>query len=248
MIKRQTHPLAAIAAAGLLTATFSLSHPSVSHAQVPPPPPPAANPGAPLAPPPPVDQPLAQPVDPKAASAAVKTANDTLAGLKVGQVWARTAPHGEKQVQASLVFDGKEVAHLNFDPATNLLRARGEGPLPPAGPRGPGAPGGAPVPPAGAPVPPPPDSNASAPAANAPASNTPAPAAPVNLDPVKSKLGDLIKGLSVGQGAEIMPREGFWKVPLIYQNRVVGELQISGDGAKVIQDFGAARDAAIFAR
>ena len=45
-----------------------------------------------------------------------------------------------------------------------------------------------------------------------------------------------------------MPREGFWKVPLIHQNRVVGELQISGDGTKVIQDFGAARDVAIFAR
>ena len=70
----------------------------------------------------------------------------------------------------------------------------------------------------------------------------------MNLDPLKAKLSEIVKGLSVGQGAEVMPREGFWKVPLIYQNRVVGELHLSGDGTKVMQDFAASRDAAIFAR
>jgi hypothetical protein len=69
-----------------------------------------------------------------------------------------------------------------------------------------------------------------------------------NLEQIKSSLPGTIKALQVGQGAEIVGREGFWKVPLIYQNRVVGELHVSADGTKLIQDFAAAREAAIFAR
>ncbi len=295
MIKRKHFPLAAVAAAGLLTAAFGLGHLSVSHAQdnpPTPPAPPAADHGRPLPPPPPKDggpgprgerpphpprpprpeedQPPAPPVDPQAAPAAVKTASDALAGLSAGQVWTRTAPRGEQQVQATLMYQGKEVARLEFDPANGSLLARGPHlPPPPDGPRGPAAgprePRGPtarpnkPVPPADAPVAPdaaadarqpvdapiPPAPDAPVPDANVPA---PAPAVPVNLGPVKANLSEIVKGLSIGQGAEVMPREGFWKVPIIYQSRVVGELHLSGDGTKVMQDFGASRDAAIFAR
>ena len=293
MIKRNHFPLAAVAAAGLLTATFGFGHLSVSHAQdnpPTPPAPPAGERGRPLPPAPKdgglgpgprgerpphpprpdADQPPAPPVDPQTAPAAVKTASDTLAGLSAGQVWARTAPRGEQQVQATLMFQGKEVARLEFDPANGSLLARGQHlPPPPVGPRGPAAgpleqrgPAARPnqpAPPADAPAAPdvaadankpidapiPPAPGAPVPDANIPA---PAPAVPVNLGPVKAKLAEIIKGLSVGQGAEVMPREGFWKVPIIYQSRVVGELHLSGDGTKVMQDFGASRDAAIFAR
>ncbi len=238
MLKRNRHSLTALAAAGLLTASFSLGHLGVSKAQDNPPPPPAdrAGPRPPgprgeRPPGPDAGLPPAKPVDPKTAPAAVKTANDALAGLTAGQVWTRTAPRGEQEVQATLVLNGKDVARLDFDPATGLLRARGEGrPLPPPAPPGPGA---------DAPLPPP------APDANAPAPVAPV---PVNLDPIKANLAGVVKSLSIGQGAEVMPREGFWKVPIISGSRVVGELHISGDGTKVMEDFAAARDAAIFAR
>ncbi len=285
MIKRKHFPLAAVAAAGLLTATFSLGHLSVSHAQDNPP---AADHGRPLPPPPrdggpgprgerpphpprpDADQPPVPPVDPQTAPAAVKTASDALAGLSAGQVWARTAPRGEQQVQATLMFQGKEVARLEFDPANGSLLARGQHlPPPPDGPRGsaagpreqrgPSARPHPPEPPTDAPVAP--DAAADAnkpvdapirPAPDAPVPDAdipaPVPAVPVNLGPVKAKLAEIVKGLSVGQGAEVLPREGFWKVPIIYQSRVVGELHLSGDGTKVMQDFGASRDAAIFAR
>ena len=277
MIKRKHFPLAAVAAAGLLTATFGLGHLSVSHAQdnpPTPPVPPAADHGRPLPPPPKdgapgprgerpphpprpdADQPPALPVDPQAAPAAVKTASDALAGLSAGQVWARTAPRGEQQVQATLVFQGKEVARLEFDSANGSLLARGQHlPTPPDGPRGPAAGPREQRGPAARPNPsmPPPDAPAAPDAAtdaNQPvdALVPPAPAVPVNLGPVKAKLSEIVKGLSIGQGAEVLPREGFWKVPIIYQSRVVGELHLSGDGTKVMQDFAASRDAAIFAR
>jgi hypothetical protein len=45
-----------------------------------------------------------------------------------------------------------------------------------------------------------------------------------------------------------MPREGFWKVPIIYQGAIVADVQVTGDGARILPDLGAARDAAIFAR
>jgi hypothetical protein len=269
MIKRNHLSLAAVTAAVLLTVTFGPGPLSVSRAQdnLPlPPAPPIADRG-PLAPedggpgpgprgerPPPhlprpdADQPPAPPVDPQAASAAVKTASNALAGLSAGQVWTRTAPRGEQQVQATLMFQNKEVARLEFDPANGSLLARGQRPTPPTPlpgeGRGPGARPNVPPAPAGGadkpsnpPMPPTPDADGPHPAAP-----------PVNLDPIKAKLPDTIKGLSTGQGAEIMPGEGFWKVPLIFQNRVVGELRLSGDGTKIIEDFGAARDAAIFAR
>ncbi len=286
MIKRKYFPLAAVAAAGLLTATFGLGHQSVSHAQDNPPTPPApptadrdrplppgpkeGGPGSgprgerpphpPHPPRPEEDQPPAPPVDPRAAPAAVKTANDALAGLSAGQVWMRTAPRGEQQVQATLVFQSKEVARLEFDPANGSLLARGQHlPLPPDGPRGPATGPREPRGPAARPNQPAPiapdaaaDANdpMDAPVFPAPDANVPAPApvAPVNLDPIKAKLPEIVKALSIGQGAEVMPREGFWKVPIIYQNRVVGELRLAGDGTKIIQDFGASRDAAVFAR
>ncbi len=237
MIKRNRYALTALAAASLFTASFGLSHLSVSNAQDNPPSPPAADRGfRPLPPgprgerPPGPDAglPPAMPVDPQAAPAAVKTANNALAGLTAGQVWTRTTPRGEQEVQATLVLNGKDVARLDFNPATDMLRARGEGrPLPPPAPPGPGT---------DAPVPPAPDANA------------PAAPFPVNLDPIKANLAGIVKGLSISQGAEIMPREGFWKVAIISGNRVVGELHISGDGMKIMEDFAAARDAAIFAR
>lgn len=265
MIKRKHFPLAAVAAAGLLTATFSLGHLSVSHAQDNPPTPltpPAGERGRPLPPAPQdggpgprgerpphpprpeADQPPAPPVDPQTAPAAVKTASDALAGLSAGQVWTRIAPRGEQQVQATLLFQGKVVARLEFDPATGSLLARSQHlPPPPAGPGEDRRPNVPPAPAAGV------DKPGDAPVPAAPEADAPRPApAPVNLDPIKASLSQTIKGLSIGQGAEIMPREGFWKVPLIFQNRVVGELRLSGDGTKVVEDFGAARDAAIFAR
>ncbi len=256
-MKHRPHYIAAFAATGLLSAALGLSQPRVVQAQDTPPPSPAGERGAP--PPPdggpgpkhgPKDGPgprgerpphpprpdegpeATQPADPQAAPVAVKTATDALAGLSAGQIWTRTAPRGEQQVQATLVFQNKEVVRLEFDPANGSLLARGQRlPVPPAGPDAARGPAGR------LDVPPAPD-------AAAPRPVDP----PVNLDPIKTKLPEIIKGLSAGQGAEIMPREGFWKVPIIYQNRVVGELRLSGDGTKVIQDFGAARDAAIFAR
>ena len=56
----------------------------------------------------------------------------------------------------------------------------------------------------------------------------------MNLDSIREKRPELVRGLSVGQDAKVMPREGFWKVPLVYQNRVVDELRLSGDGTKVV--------------
>lgn len=253
MIKSNRYSLTTLAAAGVLTASFGLGHLSVSKAQYAPPAP-AADRARPLPPggprgerPPGPDAglPPAQPVDPKVAPTAVKTASDALAGLTAGHVWARTAPRGEQEVQATLVFSGKDVARLDFDPASGALRARGEGrPLPPPAPPGPGAPvplppdAKVPAPGADAPMPPAPDANAPAPVTTA----------PVNLDPIKANLVGIVKGLSISQGAEVMPREGFWKVAIISGNRVVGELHVSGDGLKVMEDFAAARDAAIFAR
>ena len=299
MIRRK-HTLTALAAAGLLTASFGLGHLSTSHAQdnppapkagdlTPPPPPQDGGPGPKHGPkdgpgprgerPPHPSRPEdvqgpVKPVDPNAAPAAVQMATDTLAGLTVGQVWTHTAPRGEQQVQASLLFQGKEVARLEFDPATGALLARGQHTPPPPAPGGPRedrrpgadqkppAPTGAPaVPktdvanPGAAPAAPAPDlkalQSADAPASgpDAPANPAPGkPVAPAKLDQVKGQLPDLLKGLSVGQGAEVMPREGYWKVALIHGSRVVGELRFSGDGKTVIQDFGATRDAAMLAQ
>ena len=271
---RCKHTLTALAA-GLLTASFGLGHLTTTHAQdtpvapvpgeqAPPPGPEEGGPGpkrdpkngpgprGERPPPPPhpdeVQSPIT-PVDPSAAPVAVKTAADTLAALTVGQVWSHTLPHGEQQVQASLVFQGKEVARLEFDPATGALLARGQHTPPPPASGGPVAPRddrGLDV----APKPPIPTDAPDAPQANAaPPPDAPAkPAAPAKLDLVKNQLPDLLKGLSAGQGAEVMPREGYWKVALINGSRVVGELRLSGDGKTVVQDLGATRDAAMFAR
>jgi hypothetical protein len=278
-MKHRSNSLAAIAAAGLLSVSFALGQPGVVQAQDAPPPPkdgersappppvppdgvprpkvgPQDGPGPrnerPPHPPRPEDAPEpAQPVDPQAASVAVKTASDALGGLAPGQAWVRTAPRGEQQVQATILFQNREVARLEFDPTNGSLLARGQRPPPPPAPGAPAAPREARGPAARPDAPPPQPGDAPAPPAPpVPGANAPAaPAAPpVNLDQVKTRLAETIKALSVGQGAEIMAREGFWKVPLIYQNRVVGELRLSGDGTKIIQDFGAARDAAIFAR
>ncbi len=264
------HYFTAIAVTGLLTTAVGFGQLRTAQAQDAPPPPPAGERGAPPPPdgaprpgrgpkdgpgprgerpPRPDDGPEAtQPVDPQAAPVAVKTATDALAGLSAGQVWTRTAPRGEQQVQATLMFQGKEIARLEFDPANGSLLTRGQRlPVPPPAPgedRGPAArPNVPPAPAADA------DKPGNIPVPPAPGVEAPRPAAPpVNLDLIKAKLPETVKGLSIGQGAEIMPREGFWKVPLIYQNRVVGELRLSADGTKVIQDFGASRDAAIFAR
>jgi hypothetical protein len=162
----------------------------------------------------------------------VKTATDAATGFAAGKVWTRIAPRGEQQLQATILFQNKEVARLDFDPPNDAVVMRGERP---------------PVPPPGE-TPAPPvqitDNANGGPSVPVP----PSPAPPANLDRLKAKLPEIIKALRVGQGAEILDREGFWKVPLIYQNRVVGELHVSADGTKLIQDFAAARDAAIFAR
>ena len=232
--------LVALAATGLLTAGLCLGHLTAVRGQEAPPPPPAPErgprengpgPRGERPPPPPRpedDAALTAPVDPQAAPVAVKTATDALAGFAPGQVWTRTAPRGEVQAQATILFQNKEVARLEFDPATGALLMRGQ-----RHPEPPPAADGAPRAPRG-PV--------------AAPSVPPAPTAPVDLDQIKARLPDIIKSLSVGQGAEILGREGFWKVPLIYQSRVVGEVRLSADGTKIIQDFAAARDAAIFAR
>ena len=295
MIRRK-HTLVALAAAGLLTATFALGHLTTSHAQdtparpttreQAPPPPPEDGPGPKHGPkngpgprgerPPPPPRPddvrgPVKPVEPGAAPVAVKTAADTLAALTVGQVWTHTLPRGEQQLQASLVFQGKEVARLEFDPANGELLARGQHTPPPplpGGPaaarddRGPGADSNPPAPATTADAPKPdaakptdatvpaPDTTAPKPddSASSTASATSKPVVPAKLDQVKSQLADLLKSMSTGQGAEVMPREGYWKVALINGSRIVGELRLSGDGKTVIQDFGATRDAAMFAR
>ena len=237
-MKPSRHSLTTLAATGLLSVTLALGQASSTQAQdAPPPPPPAGEQGAP---PPPDDggpgpkagperrgerpphpprpprpdeeEEQAQPVDPQAAPVAVKTATDALAGLSAGQVWSRIMPRGEQQAQATLMFQNKEVARLDFDPLTGALQSRGLRPPPPARPRDDRRPplrrSAPPVPgdatdrpkPDTAPVPPPTDATAPRPSA-----------APVNLDVIKAKMADTIKGLSVGQGAEIMPREGFGK-------------------------------------
>ncbi len=174
----------------------------------------------------PEDEAPAPPVDPQAAPGAVKTAATAVAGLAPGQVWVHTAPRGEQEIHATLLFENREVARLTLDARTGEVLARGR--RPPASPRIPVAEPAVPPVDAAAPVAPKPN--------------------PAPLDMVKTRLPQIIKELSVGQGAEAIPREGFWRVPLIDGNRVVGELRLSGDGSKVIQDFAAARDAAIFAR
>ncbi len=243
------HPylLVALAAVSLLTAGFGVSQLGIAQAQnVPsptdpaglrgkepaPPPlppgddgPPAKRPDGPRERPPrPADDTPAPPVNLDAAPAAVRTATDAVAGFSPGQVWVKTAPRGERQVQATILSGGKEVARLEFDPTTGALLPRGLRP-PPARP---------------VTV----DSEAPAPAPVDP-SHAGGAVAPEGL---KARLPEIIRGLRVGPGAEVMGREGLWKVPLIFENRIVAELRVSGDGRRVIQDFGAARDAAIFAR
>lgn len=281
------HPVAAIAAAGLINIGLSLGQFAEAQAPdaPPPPPPPGRQEVPPPAPPPPPapdggpqrgpigepgpcgqrpparpedEQPPVPPVDPQAAATAVKTAADATTGFAPGQVWTRLAPRGEPQLQATVLYQNKEVARLDFDPATGALLMRGQRPPePPLEPqdrvRGPGA---GPVPPQAATVAPPPpvqltdnaDGGPSVPVPSTSAPLAPAPGAPAESNLVKTKLPEIIKALQVGQGAEILDREGFWKVPLIYENRVVGELHLSADGTKLIEDFAAARDAAIFAR
>lgn len=262
--RKHHYPLAVLAAAGLITAGLGASQPpSTARAQdAPPPPPRDGGPGPREDGPDPKHGPkhgprnhgpdggpaAVRPVDPQAAPAAVKTATDAVAGFAAGQVWTRTAPRGEPQLQATVLFQNKEVTRLEFDPATGNVLPRGFRPAPPAitppapVPDTPNAPA---VTPAAATP-----NNAPPPVAGAPAPvlSVPASGSPTIPEQVKTRLPEVVKDLIVGQGAEVMGREGFWKVPLIYQNRVVGELRVSGDGQKVIQDFGAARDAAIFAR
>ena len=280
------------AAAVLIATGLYLGQPAAAQAQEPPLPPAAGRLDAPPPPPapgrgldprrgpldrpgprgerpplPPGDEQAAlPPMDPQAAPVAVKTATDATSGFRPGQVWVRTAPRGEQQLQATILFQNKEVAHLDFDPVNGSVMMRGQRfPSPPPAPDKPGSgaanpatPGTPPIPPAAnAPLPPPAPLTDNAnggpsvpvpPAAAPPSTIPPAPNRQVSLDQVKAHLPETIKALRVGQGAEIMDREGFWKIPLIYENRVVGDLHLSSDGTKLIEDFGAARDAAIFAR
>lgn len=289
MIRRKP-TFTALAAAGALAASFGLGHLTTIHAQDTPLAPPTGEHGTPLPPAPrdggpgpkhgPLDGPAggprgdrpphpprpeddrepAKPVDPQAAPTAVKTASDALAGLTFGPVWTHTAPRGEQQVQSTLLFQGKEVARLEFDPADGSLLARGQHAPPPpapAEPREKSTSGVRPQPPVPADAPDAPAApgknaakagDAPAPEAEAPAPANSAPVDPAKLAQVKGQLPEILKGLSVGQGAEVMPREGYWKVPLISGSRVVGELRLSGDGKQVIQDFAATRDAVRFAR
>lgn len=138
----------------------------------------------------------------------------------------KVAPRGEPHIQATILFQNKQVARLEFDPVTGDLLPRGFRPMPqpPSTADGPNP---------RTSVEPPPDSR-----------NVPAPI----LDEVKARLPGILRELTTDQGAEVMGRESAWKVPLIFQNRVVGELRVSGDGRTVIQDFGATRDSATFDR
>jgi len=181
--------------------------------------------------PPPPPEELARPVDARNASTAVKTVTDAVPSFASGQVWVKTAPLGEQQMEASLLFQGKEVARLALNPADGAILPKGMRTAPPSPP-----PGGAPPPPqpgalnANAPVPP------------------PAPGAIVTPEQVKARLTDMVKALRPAGGAEVMPREGFWRVPFVYQGAIVADVQVTADGARILPDLSAARDAAIFAR
>ena len=58
----------------------------------------------------------------------------------------------------------------------------------------------------------------------------------------------MVSGLKVLPAVAVAGREGFWRIPVVYQDRIVANLMISGDATQVVEDFGAARDAAIYAR
>jgi hypothetical protein len=153
----------------------------------------------------------------------------------------KTAPLGEQQMEASLLFQGKEIARLAFNPADGTILPKG---MPPAQPLPP--PAGAPPAPPDAITPAPPQPGAPNPT-NAPIP-PPVPIGAVTPEQVKARLADMVKALRPAGGAEVMPREGFWKVPLVYQGAIVADVQVTGDGARILPDLGAARDAAIFAR
>ena len=101
-----------------------------------PPPPPAGNvppppPGSGMAPPPPPvkqipplpDRPLSRIQQNLAENAmiAVATARKVQSYLTPGNVWVMTAPRGELEVKAAIIYDGMAVAVLHFNPQDGAL-------------------------------------------------------------------------------------------------------------------------------
>jgi len=90
--------------------------------------------GEAIAPPPPVPG-MMQPPPPRPArpltgiqqniinnaSLAVATAQKAKAYLSAGKVWSMTAPRGEVEVKAAIVYEGTAVAVLHFNPLDNSL-------------------------------------------------------------------------------------------------------------------------------
>ncbi len=168
-------------------------------------------------PPPPPDAAPARPVGPQAAPAAVKLVTVAAADFAPGEVWLKTGPRGDRHLEASVLYQSKEIARLAFNPADGAVLPKGLRALPPA------------------------------PAEQVQAQPPPAPSNGSAGDLERLRLADIVKNLRVAGGAEVMPREGFWRVPLIFQGAVVADVQVAGDGARILPDLGAARDAAIFA-
>jgi hypothetical protein len=64
----------------------------------------------------------------------------------------------------------------------------------------------------------------------------------------RQSLADVVHGLQLLPAVAVAGREGFWRVSLAANNRAVADLMITGNGTTVVEDFGTAREAAIYAR
>ena len=87
-----------------------------------------------------------------------------------------------------------------------------------------------------------------APPTQSTASSSTATVSDATLAKIRSELPAVVSGLKALPAVAVAGREGFWRIPVVYQDRIVANLMISGDATQVVEDFGAARDAAIYAR
>lgn len=53
---------------------------------------------------------------------------------------------------------------------------------------------------------------------------------------IRSKMNDLVAGLSVLEGAEFREPESCWAVPLAQGGRIVAHVKVQGDGSRIIGD------------
>lgn len=77
------------------------------------------------------------------------------------------------------------------------------------------------------------------------------PPAAVNAEPKwleawQARSGSVLQALQPGNSAEIDRPKGCWRVPVVFNGGVVAHLRVSPDGATILPDEEAARDAAIY--